>query len=1072
MKKDDCTIILGMHRSGTSVLAGCMHILGGNLGEAVISGNAADRTGFFENQDIVLAHDILLRDLGCRWDMVGNLPDNWLDSDAAKKAAETLTGILERQFLGKGPFTLKDPRLCRLMPLWARVLDPFEIQPSFAFVIRHPMEVALSLQERDACDLLKGHLLWMVYNREALQACFGREHLIVTFDQILADPINTVRRVSALRTMPEMDPRKHAESILQFIQPELKHHHQGGKAERGEGLFASYGWVYDQFRNLQARSHGSLLKAGPDEDGKAVSNLEDLREFPLTIPAASQLERLPNQKHAAHVLNNLLDVIGRYEQADLDRRIQRQRLLLSAVNPAETLFLQIYLPDPKAGTDAYSKERSHRLLLAPEEWQEVLLDIPRPEDLRKHRLRIDPLNTRGMASISAVKLMNMVTEEVCWEAKDRKGFEAFSIEGDGFDISLGDSLDLVCTGNDPRILLPALPLLPDCPLRLEIWIKASRRQTALHKSWSDLVFQKKETVQKLSEAKTALTAAQGDLEKRKQDFAAKEKGFTEQLAAKDAELKKLLEQTSAAQARLEEAEKKHQDLSTALSAAQGDLEKRKQDVAAKEKGFAEQLAAKEKGFTEQLAAKEAELKKLLEQSSAAQARLEEAEKKHQDLTTALLAAQNDLDQCKQDFSDQALAAQTRLQEVQEKLEATLEKERQESAREKNDLQEQLARARIELEMHKEQASQKVKEFQERLHAQEALSMQYHQALAKAEEEQSEIQEKINRNHKGFQEQLATKQSELTRKTGQLAETEKRLLGIEQRLSEVQKDYTGARAELEKAHQEGAKRETKLGEQISCVESELKKSREQSLIKEKEFQKQLSFQEELTRQYFQALTLAEQEQADIQNQSLAFHNENERLTDWIQQLKKQHEALVAAKRWKANKGLGPVERMNEVFAIFERKEKEGLPSILSKSDPRQHEKEKLVHWMDQLTKDLWKILYSARWKFGDGVLRMVEISLFRFKRNLAADRIKIALTEFEQWRKDSYSNLRNPSAEKDDIRQLRQWMGRLNKDYNLLMKSSRWKIGNTVVRPVEVLLFRLKRDMAADRIQRIFQDYRS
>jgi hypothetical protein len=95
--------VLGVHRSGTSALAGGLHLLGVNLGDNLQTGGppSSITPGAFINQDIVLVHDILFRDLGCRWDMVGSLPDGWIDTEAADRAAGKLTRILERQLLGK-----------------------------------------------------------------------------------------------------------------------------------------------------------------------------------------------------------------------------------------------------------------------------------------------------------------------------------------------------------------------------------------------------------------------------------------------------------------------------------------------------------------------------------------------------------------------------------------------------------------------------------------------------------------------------------------------------------------------------------------------------------------------------------------------------------------------------------------------------------------------------------------------------------------------------------------------------------------------------------------------------------
>ena len=493
-----CLIVLGMHRSGTSALAGCLNLMGVNFGTAMMPGNQANQAGYFENQDIVLTHDILLRDLGCRWDMVGNLPEGWEESDAAEKSKQILSGILERQFLNKDQlFAVKDPRLCRLMPLWSDLLKGHNIVPCFILMVRHPMEVARSLEKRDGFDLLKGHLLWMVHNREALQSCRGLEHVIMTFDQLLADPVNTLLKARALEPLQKINPLDYVADILEFIRPDHKHHHQSSPTESKDKLYKHYAWVYDQFRNLQARISISSFESGVGKTDKALPMVEELSEFPLPFSVSSTVKPSAGKAHAAGIFNNLMDIIGRFEQKELSHKIIEKRLLLASENVAETIYAQVYFPDPAHSEQSYPEQNSRKFLLAPGEWQTLSLDIPNPEILRRNRLRLDPLNTRGMVFISGVKLVNAVNDQVCWSAQDR--FAGFTAAGDALVLARGDNLVLAATGNDPRLLLPELPSLPDCPMRLEIWIKAGRGQDVMGKYWQALLQNRKQLASKHGE---------------------------------------------------------------------------------------------------------------------------------------------------------------------------------------------------------------------------------------------------------------------------------------------------------------------------------------------------------------------------------------------------------------------------------------------------------------------------------------------------------------------------------------------------------------------------------------------
>jgi hypothetical protein len=515
MNENKCVIILGTRRSGSSAMAGCLNLIGFNLGNALMPGNEANQSGYFENQDIVLAHDTLFRDLGCRWDMVGGLPPDWLESQAARKALDTLSNILQDQFLNQNrPFAVKDPRMCRLMPLWSRALEQFNIRPGLILVLRHPMEVAKSLQKINGHELLKGHLLWLSHNREALAGCRGQEYLMITFDQLLADPIATLRKTARLSALAGIDPLRHSREILQFVRPELKNHHQSESSEIHDGLFRHYAWVYDQFRTLQAKSQVQLTPKAAEDAGPQNSMAQEISEFPLAISVSKLLPATDERRHAAVVFDNLLSVIGRYEQAELDESNQLQRRILSATNAAETIFAQIYFPE--AATGAYSERESRKVLLAPGEWQKISLEVPRPEVLRAHRLRVDPLNTRGMVNISGVKLVNPANGQECWSAQDR--FAGFSSGGDALLLARGDNLVMAATGDDPRLLLPELPDLPDCPMRLEMWIKAGRGQDVMHKYWRALLQNRSQLVAKHDELQQSRQQYQVEIEKLKKQL--------------------------------------------------------------------------------------------------------------------------------------------------------------------------------------------------------------------------------------------------------------------------------------------------------------------------------------------------------------------------------------------------------------------------------------------------------------------------------------------------------------------------------------------------------------------------
>ena len=69
--------MLGMHRSGTSALAGALHLTGFDLGQNIMPPADENPKGFFENQHIVDLNDRILEELFTFWNETFFLPEEW-----------------------------------------------------------------------------------------------------------------------------------------------------------------------------------------------------------------------------------------------------------------------------------------------------------------------------------------------------------------------------------------------------------------------------------------------------------------------------------------------------------------------------------------------------------------------------------------------------------------------------------------------------------------------------------------------------------------------------------------------------------------------------------------------------------------------------------------------------------------------------------------------------------------------------------------------------------------------------------------------------------------------------------
>jgi hypothetical protein len=162
--------VLGMHRSGTSCLAGSLEQQGLFLGEVNTSA-PFNRRGNRERFDVMnLQEDILVASGG-----------SWLNPPAVvlwqpeqvRQAQAILAG-----HAGVPVWGFKDPRTLLTFDGWQQLVPGVEAVGIF----RHPLRVAQSLQSRNDLALDAGLELWSAYNERLVEIHRRRPFPIVCFD--------------------------------------------------------------------------------------------------------------------------------------------------------------------------------------------------------------------------------------------------------------------------------------------------------------------------------------------------------------------------------------------------------------------------------------------------------------------------------------------------------------------------------------------------------------------------------------------------------------------------------------------------------------------------------------------------------------------------------------------------------------------------------------------------------------------------------------------------------------------------------------------------------------------------
>ncbi len=178
-------IIFGMHRSGTSALAGMLHSAGISLGEVFMTPLPENPKGFFEDLRIQGVNKKIIKSIGKEWNDVPTIKDL---QQVPKQVLQLIPQVYDYFRTQFKTWAWKDPRLCLTFPLWAKILPLEEVH--VLFIVRHPMSVAISLQTRNQMPIEEGLELWRTYNlriTELLQS-YQLPYTFVRYELLIKTP--------------------------------------------------------------------------------------------------------------------------------------------------------------------------------------------------------------------------------------------------------------------------------------------------------------------------------------------------------------------------------------------------------------------------------------------------------------------------------------------------------------------------------------------------------------------------------------------------------------------------------------------------------------------------------------------------------------------------------------------------------------------------------------------------------------------------------------------------------------------------------------------------------------------
>ena len=302
-----CVVVLGMHRSGTSLVAGALSKIGVEFGDKLLPPKAYNPKGFFEHVEILSINEEILRTLGSSFFDMADLLPSWHTSVYLIPLKEKLKEVIEREFSGKKVFGFKDPRISILLPLYLEVIRELDLEARFVVCERPDPEVAMSFRER-GFPIFQSLVLSRKYREAIEKGMAGQKYVRIAMQEMLDNPRATLEKIIQKLKLPLHIKKEHLATLESFVDKGLKNH----DVSSDELLFDVAKELYEK------EEEKSVLETKLNEIGKIHSDA--LLEIGLQNEHLSRLRNtLAHRDHRIDFLEKEIAKLNSTDFAKLNR---------------------------------------------------------------------------------------------------------------------------------------------------------------------------------------------------------------------------------------------------------------------------------------------------------------------------------------------------------------------------------------------------------------------------------------------------------------------------------------------------------------------------------------------------------------------------------------------------------------------------------------------------------------------------------------------------------------------------------------------------------------------------------
>jgi len=218
-------VLLGFHRSGTSMVTRMLNLLGVGLGDEAELLPPTDRdnpNGYWEPRWMNELNEELLATLGSGTFEPFAAEPGWERSPQLEPLRKRARALLAEHFAGETQWGWKDPRTSLTLPFWREVVEG----PLACVVcVRSPADAVASALRRGVVDIHRWHYAerWFEYTHAALAGTSRDERMLVFYEDVLRQPEREAHRLASFVGIEDPADER-IDAAVASVDPALRHH--------------------------------------------------------------------------------------------------------------------------------------------------------------------------------------------------------------------------------------------------------------------------------------------------------------------------------------------------------------------------------------------------------------------------------------------------------------------------------------------------------------------------------------------------------------------------------------------------------------------------------------------------------------------------------------------------------------------------------------------------------------------------------------------------------------------------------------------------------------------------------